>query len=136
MKFWMEEARRCKEGYHTGWDYIPGYFYWYLNYSPIFIVESESDILDGNRVRGKRFKDFPKFWDSDYYYYQYLQEAEDSGKHASVLKTRGRGYSFKGGSMLTRNYFLIPGSKSYAMAGEKEYLINDGLLTKDNLKIH
>jgi len=130
MKFWMEEARRCKEGYHTGWDYIPGYFYWYLNYSPIFIVEAGEEIVDGTRVQGKRFQDFPKFWDSDYYYYHYLDEAEKAGKHASVLKTRGRGYSFKGGSMLTRNYFLIPGSKSYAMAGEKEYLINDGLLTK------
>ena len=106
MKFWVEEQRRCLEGYNTGWDYIPGYYYWYLNYSPIFIVEAEGDWTDGERVQGKRFKDFPKFWDSDYYYYQYLQEAENSGKHASVLKTRGRGYSFKGGSMLTRNYFL------------------------------
>jgi hypothetical protein len=128
----MEEARRCREGLDLGWDKIPGYFYWYLNYSPIFIVEAveDQDIADGNRVQGKRFKDFPKFWDGDYYYYHYLAEAEKSGRHASVLKTRGRGYSFKGGSMLTRNYFLIPGSKSYAMAGEKEYLINDGLLTK------
>jgi len=32
--------------------------------------------------------------------------------------------------MLNRNYYLIPASKSYAVASEKEYLINDGLLSK------
>lgn len=130
MKYWREEMRRCTEGYHTGWDYIPGYFYWYLNYSPIFKVETESDIVAGERAKGKRVKGFPKFWDGDYYYYHYLDQAEEEGSHGSVLKTRGRGYSFKGGSMLTRNFFLIPGSKSYAMAFEKGYLIEDGLLTK------
>lgn len=38
--------------------------------------------------------------------------------------------SFKCGSMLDRNYYLIPESKSYAMAGENEFLIKDGILTK------
>jgi hypothetical protein len=135
MKFWKEERRRCVEGYNVGWDWIPGYFYFYLNYSPIFIVEAMGEGTAEGRVEGKRFKDFPKFWDGDYYYYHYLDEAERAGGHASVLKTRGRGYSFKGGSMLCRNYFLIPGSKSYAMASEWEYLTSDGLLNKawDNM---
>jgi len=129
-KWWEEEQRRCIEGYNLGFDWIPGYFYWYLNYSPIFIVEAEQEIEEIGRVSGKRFKDFPKFWDGDYDYYHYLEEAEVEGSHGSVMKTRGRGYSFKGGSMLTRNYFHVPGSKSYAMASEKGYLIEDGLLTK------
>lgn len=38
--------------------------------------------------------------------------------------------SFKGASMLCRNYFLIPGSKSYAVASENEFLTKDGLLSK------
>ena len=38
--------------------------------------------------------------------------------------------SFKGAGMLNRNFYLIPQSKSYAFASEKEYLIADGLLTK------
>lgn len=130
MKFWKEEMRRCTEGYSIGYDWIPGYFYFYLNYSPIFIVEALAEGSEEGRVEGKRFKSFPKFWDGDYYYYHYLDEAERAGSHGSVLKSRGRGYSFKGGSMLTRNYFLIPGSKSYAMAGEWEYLLSDGLLNK------
>jgi hypothetical protein len=47
-----------------------------------------------------------------------------------VLKARGRGYSFKSGSMLCRNYYLIPESISIAVASETEFLIRDGILTK------
>lgn len=38
--------------------------------------------------------------------------------------------SFKGASMLVRNYMLIPGSKNFAIASEQKFLIGDGLLTK------
>jgi len=38
--------------------------------------------------------------------------------------------SFKNGSMLCRNFYLIPGSKSYAIASEAEFLLKDGMLTK------
>ena len=48
----------------------------------------------------------------------------------AVLKSRQRGYSFKGASMLVRNYELIKGSKNFAVASEQKFLIGDGLLTK------
>lgn len=48
----------------------------------------------------------------------------------AVLKSRQRGYSFKGASMLVRNYMLIPGSKNFAVASEQKFLVGDGLLTK------
>lgn len=38
--------------------------------------------------------------------------------------------SFKGASMLCRNFFLIPNSKSYVYASNKQYLTDDGILTK------
>ena len=38
--------------------------------------------------------------------------------------------SFKVGSMLDRNYYLIVGSKSYALASENEFLVKDGIITK------
>lgn len=132
MNFWDEQKRRSLEGYHTGRDYIPGYFYFYLNFSPIYKVKfstNQANII-GQNIRGEREFDFPDFWDSDYEYFHYINEAELSGKHGGVLKARGRGYSFKGGSMLNRNYFLIPGSKNYVYAASEQYLIKDGTLTK------
>lgn len=38
--------------------------------------------------------------------------------------------SYKAGSMLCRNYYLIPNSKSYVYASNKQYLTDDGVLTK------
>jgi len=54
----------------------------------------------------------------------------DGGKHFAILKARGKGFSYKGGSMLARNFNLGRESKNYALADDKTYLVEDGLLTK------
>ena len=133
IKYWDEETNRCLYGYVApDGDTISGYNYFYLNYSPIMKL-SEVEYTDryGNkRTRRERILEFPNFWDYDYYYFNAIEEAETEGKHLVVLKSRQRGYSFKGASMLVRNYELIPGSKSFAVASEQKFLIGDGLLTK------
>lgn len=133
VKYWDEETNRCLYGYVApDGDAISGYNYFYLNYSPIMKL-SEVEYTDryGNkRTRRERILEFPNFWDYDYYYFNAIEEAETEGKHLVVLKSRQRGYSFKGASMLVRNYELIPGSKSFAVASEQKFLIGDGLLTK------
>nr|DAM00239.1 MAG TPA: Terminase large subunit [Caudoviricetes sp.] len=48
-----------------------------------------------------------------------MQEAEDKGKHICLLKSRRKGYSYKGGAMACRNYYLIPNSKTYIYASNK-----------------
>jgi len=131
-KFWEEEARRCREGYVREYDgeWIPGYYYWYLNYSPIL---QTIDILDdaGNRTgKADRIFDFPQVWDGDYMFFHYVEAAESIGYFGDVLKTRGRGYSLKCASMLSRNLYHFRKSKSYALASEGEFLISDGILNK------
>jgi len=136
--FWKEEKRRCIEGFEApDGSFISGYFYFYLNYCPIYVTVPKKD-LKGNILFNEegqqstdRVKKFPRFWDGDYDYFAYLENCEKEGKHASVLKTRGRGYSFKGASMCNRNFFLIPGSKSYVIADQKTFLGGeDGILSK------
>lgn len=132
-KYWEQETDRCKNGYIApDGEGITGYNYFYLNYSPIFkLVETEYTDRNGDlRKRRERVLQFPSFWDYDYYYFCAIEEAEQQGKHMAVLKSRQRGYSFKGASMLVRNYMLIPGSKNFAVASEQKFLIGDGLLTK------
>lgn len=131
--YWEQETDRCLNGYTApDGDYITGYHYFYLNYSPIMRIDQTEYIdRDGNhRIRRERILNFPTFWDYDYYYFNAIEEAIASGKHMAVLKSRARGYSFKGASMLVRNYELIPGSKNFAVASEQKFLIGDGLLTK------
>lgn len=132
-KYWEQETDRCINGYTApDGEGITGYNYFYLNYSPIMrLREEEYTDREGNlRKRRQRILEFPSFWDYDYYYFCAIEQAELEGKHMAVLKCRQRGYSFKGGSMLVRNYMLIPGSKNFAIASEQKFLIGDGLLTK------
>ena len=133
IQFWEQEKERCLHGYVApDGDEITGYHYFYLNYSPIMkLDEVEYTDKHGNkRKRRERILGFPRFYDYDYYYFNAIEDAEDAGKHMAVLKARQRGYSFKGASMLVRNYELIPGSKNFAVASEQKFLIGDGLLTK------
>lgn len=132
-KYWEQETDRCINGYTApDGEGITGYNYFYLNYSPIMrLKEEQYTDREGNlRKRRQRILEFPSFWDYDYYYFCAIEQAELEGKHMAVLKCRQRGYSFKGGSMLVRNYMLIPGSKNFAIASEQKFLIGDGLLTK------
>ena len=132
-KYWDQETDRCLNGYTApDGEGITGFNYFYLNYSPIMALkETEYTDREGNlRKRRERILKFPSFWDYDYYYFCAIEQAELEGKHMAVLKCRQRGYSFKGASMLVRNYMLIPGSKNFAVASEQKFLIGDGLLTK------
>lgn len=133
IKYWDQETERCINGYVApDGDAITGYHYFYLNYSPIMLLNEVeyTDRYGNKRKRRERVLDFPRFWDYDYYYFNAIEQAENEGKHMAVLKCRQRGYSFKGASMLVRNYELIPGSKNFAVASEQKFLIGDGLLTK------
>jgi hypothetical protein len=132
-KFWDEEYRRCLFGFQADdGDYISGYFYFYLNYCPILRgIKEFVKMSSGNiRERIKYVREFALFYDYDRTYFDVIDEAERVGKHLVTIKKRQSGYSYKGASMLCRNFYLIPNSKSYAIAGENEFLIKDGLLTK------
>jgi hypothetical protein len=126
-KFWDEEIRRCLEGYdREDGEWISGYYYYYLNYSPIMIVKR----IEKNKKRAVKFSGFPDVWDGDYMFFHYVEQAEEKGLHGAVIKARRKGYSFKLAAMLQRNFFLIKYSKSYAFASVNEYLDADGILNK------
>lgn len=132
-EYWDTEMDRCLHGFRTeDGDCITGYNYFYLNYCVIYRIIENSYTLPNGTVTTKqdRIRAFPKYYDFDKAYFDAVELAENTGKHLAVLKARGKGYSFKSAAMLCRNYFLIPGSISYAIASEKEFLTKDGLLTK------
>lgn len=133
FQYWDEQKRRCIEGYTApDGDWISGYNYFYLNFCPInrSVNKPVKDRHGKEKVVTFQEVAFPDFWDYDYYYYQTIAEAQEEGKHLCVLKSRRKGYSYKGASMLCRNYYLIPNSKSYVYASNKQYLTDDGILTK------
>lgn len=131
LNFWAQERERCLNGVNLGFDKITGYHYNLLNYSPILqtIVIKESETEEGQN-QAARVKDFPKFYDGQYDLCWYMQEAEESGEHAMMLGSRGRGKSLFAASLGVRNYHHIRDSKSYYVAARENYLLGDGILPK------
>lgn len=128
--FWEQEMKYCIDGYTADdGDYITGYNYFYLNYCPIQRLVYTTDPITGE-TKKERIAAFPDFYDYDYFFFQAVQEAENKGKHLCLTKSRRKGYSYKTSSMLCRNFFLIPNSKSYVYASNKQFLTEDGNLTK------
>lgn len=132
FQFWDREKDRCIDGYTTDdGDYISGYNYFYLNYCPIQRIVYKEKIVNGiKKIVKTRELLFPDFYDYDYYFFQAMQQAEEEGKHLCALKSRRKGYSYKNAAMACRNYYLIPNSKTYIYASNKQYLTEDGILTK------
>lgn len=132
-KFWKEEARRCREGFvrESDGEWVPGDLYWYWNFSPILQTKKVK-----GKKRGDRIQDFPRPYDGDYLFFHYQEQARDHGQHGVVLKSRGKGFSFKGGSGLGKRFILGDSVeakekvKAYAVANEREYLTKDGVLNK------
>ena len=142
--YWDEEEKRRLYGMTLPGKYvngkiqkvhITGEHYGYLNYAQILmgklsIEDAEDSILKDVKKSTVKTIEFPDFWDGDYHFFKAKDYAKKIGKNLCVAKARRKGYSYKGGSMLCRNFFLIPGSKSYVYASNKQYLTDDGLLTK------
>ena len=114
VQYWERETNRCLKGYTSpDGQYITGYHYFYLNYSPIMkIVQTKYTDKDGNvRTKRERILDFPRFWDYDWYYFNAIEQAEIEGKHVAVLKSRQRGYEQPYSELVaTPNGFVQMGS--------------------------
>ena len=121
--FWKEELRRWRDGLvrPSDGEWIPGAYYFYLNYSPIWI-NVESSTTGGKKSRGKRSKHFPNVWQGDYLFFHYIEQARNSGAHCKLLKCRGVGFSYKLASLSPRNMYIEPGLPNFHLASDKTFL--------------
>ena len=127
-EYWDDQRHKCIYGYTVGETTITGNHYFYLNFCPI--DRSVEEVLPDGTILAKRERTFPAFYDGDFKYFTAIDQCRKSNRHMTVLKARRKGYSYKAAAMLARNYFHIRNSKNYVFAGQKEYLIGDGLLSK------
>ena len=149
-EYWDIHTERCRNGYKFGDIWIPGRYYFYLNFTPISKIPDAIALAAFNEARDKNGKiaartaekimDFPRFWEIDYEWFKFKNIAwnggtfmgveSPGGKHIGCLKTRGAGFSYKEASDGVYNYNFIDGSKSYYFAALEEYLVRDGILNK------
>ena len=78
-KYWRNEKDKVLNGVIIDDIYIPPFYYWYLNFCPIYV-----DVEKKKRL--------PSVWDGDIWYMQYVMLAILSGMHVVGVKGRQKGY--------------------------------------------
>ena len=140
-KWLREEKRRCWEGYvrESDGEWVTGYMYWYLNYSPIVL----NIIRKGTKV-ADRIEDMPEVWEGVYLRFHYIEQARNGGlynewkggNHGAELASRGKSKSYGMASIVSHNFILGENALAYknttslVTAYQKEYLTKDGILNK------
>ena len=110
LDFWEKEEEKILNGtYIDGW-YIPGLYYFYLNYLPIF--RKQDNIYD-----------FPDVYDSDYHTYLCLEHAVFLNQDFCVIKKRQSGFSLKFCVPLIRELFFSRGSPNYIATYEEAQVL-------------
>ena len=123
-KWIRTEIKRCWYGYVrlSDGEWIPGDYYYYLNYCPIQLIKKLSN---GQSVRTI---DFPRVWDGQYLVQHYLYNARLHGHHASELASRGKGKSYIGAGLLAKRFKLGENQQvrekvqSVVTASDKKYI--------------
>ena len=123
-KWIRTEIKRCWYGYVRSSDgeWIPGDYYYYLNYCPIQLIKKLSN---GQSVRTI---DFPRVWDGQYLVQHYLYNSRLHGHHASELASRGKGKSYIGAGLLAKRFKLGENQQvrekvqSVVTASDKKYI--------------
>ena len=111
-EYWMEQHRRCMEGHIIGGLYIPGTFYFYLN----FYV-----ILREDRKTKRKTLDFPDFVDIDLDYFLIIEKARKEGKGVVFSKPRRTGFSYKNSCLAAHEYNFYRDAKCIIGAHNSKY---------------
>ena len=119
--FWKEQQKRLKEGYKpTGGTWIPGNYYFYLNFSKIHGLE----------VGARRKSMIPPIYrDQDHEYFTEVHHAkygdgkENKGGYGIiVLKARRKGFSFMNANILLHEWTCYAHSENGLGAQREDYV--------------
>lgn len=120
-------------------EWIPGYMYFYLNYTPIIQTKARKGTRQGDRI-----VDFPQVWEGVYLVFHYLHQARNGGKynnfeggqHAVEIARRGASKSYIMAAILAcificgENSVANKNCKAIVTAYDREKLTKDGTLNK------
>lgn len=141
-KWIREERRRIWDGYvrESDGEWVTGYMYWYLNYSPIMLSRIREYIdkkgIKHKSKRADRIEAMPEFWEGVYWRFHYIEQASQEGKHCAELASRGKSKSYSLASILSHIFILGENEEAHekvkgiVTAYQKEYLTKDGVLNK------
>lgn len=123
-EFWENERKKCIEGVTIGDLWIPGTYYFYLNYYPI---------LGKDPVTGRKTRIFPQFTDVDLEYFTIVEKAKKEKKGVIMTKPRRTGFSFKNSCLVAHEYNFYRDAKCIIGSFESKLSENTMNMTLEGL---
>jgi len=123
-EFWEEETRKCKEGFTHGGLYIPGSYYFYLNYTQIELK---------NPNTGRKSSGFPLFTDVDLEYFTFVEKARKEQKGIALVKPRRIGFSYKSAAIIAHEFSFYRNAKCIIGAYQSQLSENTMRMSLDDL---
>lgn len=114
-EYWMEQRKRCIDGYTVGGVTITGEHYFYLNFCPIQKVE------DTNAQKSRKIEGFPDFWDGDFNFF-WSREIARNGIYHPHLVDSDEDFTIELGEELFKGLHLevkIPSSTEIILDNQK-----------------
>jgi len=107
--FWLTERRKCVQGIIINGIFIPGSYYFFLNYNPIY-----------NKIENRQT--FPDVFDGQYHLFLHIELAILNQQDVIGTKCRQRGISFCLVSLLCKELWFGQRSMCKIIAHEEEYV--------------
>lgn len=108
-EYWTEQLYYVVNGYYTAGEYIPGRYYYYLNFCKTSSVKS-----------GEAF--YPGYVDFQYEFFLLIEEAKRIGKNVVGPKGRRKGVTIMEiGGVIDYGYRFFPGYHGGVGAGSSDY---------------
>lgn len=112
IDYWNQEKNKSINGIIVDDFYVTGYYYFWLNYLPINDKEINKLV-------------FPRIWDSQYYFFLYLELCHLEYKYSVVVKKRQWGSTFQHIAILINDVWFQEGYINKIGASDEEYLLAD-----------
>ena len=112
--WWKIQKDRIINGYKpTGGTWIPGNYYFYLNFGKIHGLPEGAQ---------RKTMISPIYRDQDHEYFQMVDDCKKKGKGLIVLKARRKGFSFMNVNILLHEWTCYPHSENGLGAQKEEYV--------------
>lgn len=117
-QFWINEYKKCRNGYTVnGWT-ITGDNYFFLNYFQL------SDLQSTSKAGGGRQLIFPAFYAGQYELFHYIELCKRLRLNAGVMKCRQVGYSEMVAAIVANSYNAVPKSVNIVTAYNSDHMYN------------
>jgi len=122
-EWWLEQIRRCREGFECNGVRVTGEYYYFLNFYKIDLVDR-----GGNQVFS-----YPYFSYVDKEVFDLLKECEVSGRNLMLITARGMGKSYIASAIISYCYTFFKGSYSVVSASIDKHADKLFLKVKEGL---